>query len=347
MTLLTAPRAALALALLGLACRSPYGTIEREEAAEHLDLAERDLAAGLSAAALERLEEIHQVTNLDPDLRRREQRLVDAATEARFAEIAAGDDAAEEYEDLFRSDLPERVRGRAGVRAAEALFEEDSRIKAFRQVKKLDEALPAHTERVAAGDIVARAGLSLVRDERRYNLLFHYRSRGMQALEYLVLYYPLDPRAPEAYYELSRAYEADRELDQAVQRTEDLLLYHPESPYATAAAARLPYLRLLRLGRDDYDRRELLLAHDELVTWLARHPRHELEGWTRELLAQCRLRMVRSDLLLARFYERTETPAGVRLHAERALALAREEGLELELAAAEALLQPLGAAGSP
>jgi hypothetical protein len=341
MTLLTAPRAALAVALLGLACRSPYGTIERANALEHLTLAERDLAAGNSAEALARLEEIHQVENLDPDLRQREDRLVDAAGEARFAEIAAGDDAADEFEDLFRSKLPERLRARAGLQAAEELLREDSRIRAFRMVKKVDEALPTHHERVTAGDLVARAGLALVRDERRYNLLFRYRPRGLQALEYLVLRYPLDAHAAEAYYELSRAYEADRELDAAVERTEDLLLYHPESPYAVAAAARLPYLRLLRLGRDDYDRGELLRAHDELSAWLARHPGHELEGWTRELLAQCRARLVRSDLILARFYERTATPAGVRLHAERARDLAREEGLAEELESAEALLLAL------
>ncbi|MEQ1894009.1 MAG: hypothetical protein ABL998_15820 [Planctomycetota bacterium] len=340
MTLLTAPRAALALALafLGLACRSPYGTIERDDAREHLDQAERDLAAGNSAEALAHLEEIHQVSNLDPDLRRREDRLVEAAAEARFAEIAAGDDAAEEFEDLFRSKLPESVRARAGLAAAEVLLAEDSRIRAFRMVKKVDEALPAHHERVSAGDIVARAGLSLVRDERRYNLLFHYRPRGLQALEYLVLQYPLDSRAAEAYYELSRAYESDREFDSAVERTEDLLLYHSDSPYAVAAAARLPYLRLLRLGRDDYDRSELLRAENELAAWLARHAGHELEGWARELLAQSRARLVRSDLSLARFYERTATPAGVRIHAERARDLAREEGLVEELAAAEALL---------
>lgn len=340
---LTAPLLAL-VCLLG-ACRSPFGTIERANAAEHLDLAEQDLAAGKAGRALERLEEIHAVENLDPDQRRREERLVDAAAEAHLASLASADDPAEEYEDLFRSDLPERVRARAGVLAAEQLLREGSRIRAYRMVKKVDEALPTHPERVTAGDIVARAGLSLIRDDRRYNLLFHYRPRGRQALEYLVLNYPLDPHAPEAYYELSRSYEEARELDLAVERTEDLLLYHPDCPYAAAAAARLPYLRLLRLGRDDYDRSELLRAESELAQWLARHSGHELEGWARELLTEARLRIVRSDLSLARFYEKTATPAGIRLHAERARALALEQGFGREQAAAEALLAELGPTG--
>lgn len=341
MTLAPVRRALLLLALLASACRSPFGTLERDEAAPMLDLAEADIAAGEHARALERLEQVHEVVDLPPDLRRREDQLVGTAAEARFAEIAAGDDAADEFEDLFRSRLPESVRAQAGLRAAETLLSEDSRIRAYRMVKKVDEALPSHHERALAGDIVARAGLSLVRDERRYNLLFSYQERGKQALEYLVLNYPLEPRAAEAYYELSRVYEQDRALDEAVQRTEDLLLYHPESPYAAAAAARLPYLRLLRLGRDDYDRGELVRAQSELETWLARHAGHELESWATELLAQCRARLVRNDLYLARFYERTETPAGVRWHAERAQAMAREAGLTKELAAADALLAPL------
>jgi tetratricopeptide (TPR) repeat protein len=339
MTTAPARRTLLLLACLFAGCRSPFGKIERDNAGTHLDQAEADLAAGRSALALERLEEVHQVTDLAPDLRAREDRLVNAAAEARFAEIAAGDDPAEDFEDLFRSHLPERVRAAAGMRAAEALLLAESRIRAFRMVKKVDEALPSHHERAQGGDLVARAGLSLVRDPRRYNLLFHYRERGKQALEYLVLAYPLEPRVAEAYYELSRAYEEDRALDDAVQRTEDLLLYHPDSPYAAAAAARLPYLRLLRLGRDDYDRSELLRAEGELAAWLTRYPGHELEGWASELLAECRARLVRSDLYLARFYERTATPAGVRLHAERARALAREQGLVEELAGAEALLE--------
>jgi len=330
--------APLLLALLLGACRSPFGTIERANANEHLDLAERDLAAGDALRALERLEEIHALENLDPDLRRREERLVDAAAAAHFEVLATGADPAEAYEDLFRSELPARVRARAGVLAAEQLLREKSRIRAYRMIKKVDEALPTHPERVAAGDVVARAGLDLIRDERRYNLLFHYVPRGRQALEYLVLNYPLDPHTPEAYYELSRSYEEARELDLAVERTEDLLLYHPDCAYATAAAARLPYLRLLRLGRDDYDRSELLLAEGELAQWLTRHPEHELAGWASELRSEARLRLVRSDLSLARFYEKTAAPAGIRLHAERARALALEQGFERERLAAEALL---------
>lgn len=335
----------IALAFLLGACRSPFGTIDRGNAAEQLTLAEQDLASGQSRRTLARLEEIHQVENLDPDLRRREERLIDAAAEAHFAEIAAGDDPAEAYQDLFDSDLPERVRARAGVLAAEEFLREDSRIRAYRAVKKLDEALPTHPERVAAGDVVARAGLSLIRDKRRYNLLFRYEPRGRQALEYLVLNYPLDGHAPEAYYELSRSYEEGHELDLAVERTEDLLLYHPECAYAQAAAARLPYLRLLRLGRDDYDRSELMRAESELVQWLGRNVGHELESWARELLVEARLRLVRSDLSLARFYEKTATPAGIRLHAERARALALEQGFESERTAAEALLSELDPAG--
>lgn len=330
----------VALALLVGGCAShPYGEIDRANAAEHLDQAEANVAAGAYQEALEHLSAVCEVGGLDPDLRAREQRLVDAAARGRFAELSGA--PAEDLEELFHSELPERVRARAGILAAERMLEEDRRISAFRMVKKVDAELPGHAERVLAGDVLARAGLSLIRDDGRYNLLFHYRPRGIQTLEYLVLHYPLEPRSAEAYFTLSEAYEDRGELDEAIERSEELLLYHSESPYAAAASARLPYLRLCRLQRDDYDRGELLRAQAEISVWLQHNPGNELEGWVHELQRECQTRLVRSDLSLARYYEKTETPAGTRLHAERARALALETGLEREAEAAAALLAAL------
>ncbi|HEX6884821.1 MAG TPA: hypothetical protein VF530_15710 [Planctomycetota bacterium] len=329
----------LLLVALAAGCRSPYGKIERGNAAEHLDQIETLVAAGDYEAALDHLEAVHEVSGLEPDVRAREQVLVDRAAEGRFVELADAD--SDELEEIFDSDLPERVRARAGVLTAERLLAEERRIRAYRMVKKVDEAIPGHHERVRAGDVLARAGLSLIADERRYNLLFRYRSRGIQVLEYMVLRYPLEPRCAEAFYALSQAYEHDGNLDDAITRTEDLLLYHPESAFAAAASARLPYLRLGRMGRDDFDRGELLKARAELASWLVRHPGHELAPWVRELQHECLARLARSDLYLADYYRKTRAPAGERLHAERALALAREAGLAAEEAAARAHLTRL------
>jgi tetratricopeptide (TPR) repeat protein len=333
------------LVLLGLApgCRShPFGEIDRASSGAQLDLAEADVRAGEHARALERLAEVHQVENLEPDQRQREERLIDQAARGRFAQLQ--DAPADELVELFDSELPERVRARAGILAADRMLAEGRRITAYRQVKKVDEKVPGHPERVLAGDVLARAGLSLIQDDGRYNLLFHYRPRGVQALEYLVVHYPLEQRCPQAYFALSEVYERDGDFDQAIERSEELLLYHPESPYAPAASARLPYLRLCRLGRDDYDRGELLRARGELAAWLERYPGHELAGWVGDLVRECQARIVRSDLYLAEYYEHTGTRAGQRLHAERARSLALEAGLEDEAAAAERMLAPLGRA---
>jgi tetratricopeptide (TPR) repeat protein len=218
------------------------------------------------------------------------------------------------------------------------MLAEDRRISAYRQVKKVDQDLPGHPERVRAGDVLARAGLSLIRDDGRYNLLFHYRPRGVQALEYLVLHYPLEPHCAEAYSALSEVYERDGDFDEAIQRCDDLLLYHPNSPYVVAAKARLPYLRLCRLERDDYDRSELLRAQAELAEWLQRYPGHELSEWVKGLVHECQTRLVRNDLYLAGYYERVRAPAGQRLHALRAQALALEAGLTEEAEDAQRFL---------
>ncbi len=323
--------------LLATGCRSqPFGEIERENSAAQLDLAEADMRAGAYARALERLAEVHAVAELEPDLRVREERLIDEAARGQFERLAEA--PAEELEDLFDSELPARIRARAGILAAERMLAEDRRISAVRQVKKVDQDLPGHPERVRAGDVLARAGLALIRDERRYNLLFHYRPRGVQALEYMVLQYPLEPHCPEAYSALSEVYELEGDFDEAIQRCEDLLLYHPSSPYAVQARARLPYLRLCRLERDDYDRSELLRARAELEEWLERYPGHELSEWVGDLVHDSEVRLVRSDLYLAGYYERTHAPAGQRLHALRAQALALEAGLPEEAEEAQRFL---------
>lgn len=330
---------AWALLLAALGCRSPYGRIERDDVGAHLDRIAADVQAGAFQEALDHLEAVHAVGGLEPDLRVREERLIDEAAEGRFSELDAGPSAP--LEDLFSSELPERVRARAGVLAAERLIDEDRRVAAYRMVKRVDDDLPGHLERVRAGDVLARAGLSLIADDRRYNLLFRYRARGLQVLEYLVIRYPLEPRCAEAFYALSQAYERAGDFDDAIARTEDLLLYHPESPYSVAASARLPYLRLARLQRDDFDRGELLRARAELEAWLARHPGHELVPWVSELGRECAARLVRSDLYLAGFYAKTQVPPGQRLHAERALSVAREAGLQEEAQEAEGLLSTL------
>jgi tetratricopeptide (TPR) repeat protein len=331
--------ACVAFSVLALACRSqPFGAVERANARAHLDLAEADVRAGAYARALERLSKVHALEGLEPDLRARGERLIDEAARNRFAELEA---APEELQELFLSELPARVRARAGLLAAERMLAAGERISAVRQVRKVDETLPGHPERVLAGDVLARSGLGLIHDTRRYGFLFRYRERGVQALEYLVVHYPLEARCAEALYALSETYERKGDHDLAIERTESLLLYHPASPYAVAAAARLPYLRLCRLTRDDYSRAELLRARAELVAWRERNPGHELSGWVDELHQECLARLVRNDLYLARLYQRRGTPAGVRLHAERARTLAFEVGLAAEEESARRLLAQL------
>ena len=141
----------------------------------------------------------------------------------------------------------------------------------------------------------------------------------MAALEYLVLNYPASPHCPEAYFELAQHYERDRDLDEAIARCEDLLVYHPGSRFAVGSEARLPYLRMLRLEEDSYDRRELMEARLEIERWLGLHEGHELEPWMRELRTQIYRRLANSDLIVAKHYSRIRSDFGARIHAERAL----------------------------
>lgn len=328
---------ALWLCWLVVGCSTPRKPIAEVDAQALMAQADQAFALGDAQDGVRHLIALRKRDGLTPDLRERTERQL---IETGYAQIEQLSGDSSGLDRIFRSDYPERVRVRAGILAAKALFEQDHPVSAFEQLKKVDRRFPHHSERAMAGDVLGQVGLHLIERKGRYSLFFRYRPKGTRALEYLVLHYPLDPRCDDAYYALSQYYESIGELDYALEQTEDLLIYHPSSPYAIAAQARLPYLRLLRLERNDYDRNELTIAAGEIRNWLSRHPGSELEGWVDELARVCATRLVESDLSLARYYERIDSLDGLQWHARRALALALDMQLERQAELARALLAP-------
>ncbi len=318
-------------------CASSKRSISPEAGQESLVRAEEAIAQGDLSLGVKELVALRKRAGLSPSLREKaEHTLIDTGIQE--IEVQRGNASA--LRRIYESDYPERVRARAGLLAADALFENDHPVDAFNLIQKLDRKFPHHPERALAGRILGKVGLHLIDRKGRYSLIFRYRAKGIRALEYLVLRYPLDSNCDEAYFALSQRYEKDKEIDYSLERIEDLLIYHPGSPYAIAAQARLPYLRLLRLDRNDYDRGELAVASGEIRNWLAQHEGHELEGWVRELGQACATRLAESDLSLAHYYERIGAEEGKRLHARRALAIAQRSNLEPQMSVARALLGP-------
>lgn len=309
------------------------GNATRATAGRHLELAQGDMERGRYEEAIERLAAVREIEGLVPEDRDRTEALLRSSVETLLSERGGEGHDSGDLVDVYEMDLPPRLKARAGILAAEKRLEEGRRVSAYKLVRRVELDLPSHAERRAAGSVLARAGFSLAADPRRYNLIMRYRSRGIDALEFLVVTYPFDEHCAEAYWVLGRTYEERGNLDLAVARYEDLVIYHPETRWEAMGQARLPYVRMKRLHRDDYDRRELVRASQELDAWLARHAGHELEPWVREQQRICRTRLAVSDLSLARYYERIENPAAVRLHAERAVAtaeLAPDAGLAEE-----------------
>lgn len=309
-----------ALALALAACQaSPYD-IDRESAAHHLTLAEADILAGRQEDAFERLQAIWAVPSLQPELRVEVERLLGEANPD------PDDLSGDELVDLAELELPRRLRIELWVDAARALLAEGERMESFRELQDLERTYPLHQLGNEAAEIIAQAGTSFARDDGHYLLLFPYRAKAHEVLEFLVLTYPSSPRCPQAYIELARLYEEDGDWMRAIERHQELLQYHLDSPHATESELRIPYLRLLRVQNPEYDRSEVETCLDEIETWLERHPGHELEGWANELLADTRRRLVDHALSVARFYEKIANPYGARRNADRALAEANALG---------------------
>jgi len=293
---------------------------------------------------------LRKASNLAPEGRAAAEGLLEDAVQTAARQATHSD----EFDLVSAELLPRRSRAIHAIGRGRRLLDERRSMDAYRAIAALEREHPTHHLRPEAGEVVARAGMALARDGGRYLLFFTNRARSVTPLEYLVVEHPTHPGAAAAYAELATLYEEANRLDFAIDRHSDLLLYHPESPFAFASEARVPELRLERLVRIDYDRGELIAAERELEGWIARHagkPGAEAEqARVVALLAECRTRLVRHDLVVARFYARTSKDYGVRLHAGRALEKASAAGfVELAEEARELLADvgPTPAADSP
>lgn len=341
---------AFASVLFATACSSlPFtgknGPSGPEEVPAWIARARAELEAGDSAAAVERLRVAQDVERLSTDVRIELETLLERAADERIRELAGREDGARELEKLVDLGLPGPLAVTAGVTAARKYLDTGRAFKAYQILEKLETSYPTHHERRAAGSIVAAAGLAMAQDSRTFLGFFSRRDEGIEALEWLTINYPSEPRCDEAYFSLAERYAEDRKFQLSVRRFEDLIAYHIASPLAVEAEARIPRMRLVGLESPEYDRRELLRARIELESWLEKHAGHELEDAVRVDYADCVRRLVISDQVIARFYLRIGEAFGARLHARRAVETARLTGdadlvarCEKVLASAETLL---------
>ena len=281
---------------------------------------------GGSEAAVERMRVAALTPGLDAGLRVQVQRLLESAVEQRIVELESSGSYPKDLQDLSELAVARRLAVRAGIASARAWRDKQERVKCFRQIRSLDERFPLHSLRGEAGELLAEVGLSLAYDKRTYGWFFRYRALAPQILEYLVTEYPSDPRGAEALTVLAGIYEDSNELDLALQRHEDLLLYFPEDEAAPISRASIPRIRLAKLASPEYDRSAMEEARLEIDEWLSNFPNHPHRPEMELLLVDCLGRLADNDLVVARFYDTVGSPTGSEYHARRALGLAREAG---------------------
>lgn len=330
------PLAARCLAILLIAacgaCSALRSTFDGslDEPSEVRPAIERAQAAsenGDSRTALEIARSARRVDGLELALRDELDLLIERFAARRIVELSspavAGSKASpKELAQMLELDLPQRLAVDAGVAAARLYLAQGRPYKAYSLLKKVEAKYPRHHGKVEAGEILFDAGMQLADDRSSFLGFFAARDDGIEVLEYLVLTYPLERGCDQAFFKLAGMYEEDRYFEIARERHEELLYAHIKSPLAVASEARIPHLRLEGLESPEYDRRELLKARNELEVWLQRHVGHELEEEVRFDYADCLARLVASDLGIARFYRRIDTPFGARFHAARALEIA-------------------------
>ncbi len=293
--------------------------LDLEEVQPAITRAQAYLDSGDSRRAMEWMQAASATLGLSPSLKREVRELLESSARARIAELSTDPVQPDKLAEFLTLELPRQISVEAVLVAAEELNRTGERVDAFRLIKKLDQKYPTHHLRTDAGRILADAGIEISKDDSRFLFLFPRRDRAEEVLEYLVLNYPAERRCAEAYATLAWLYEVDERWEIAIERHQDLLLYHPDTPSAIASEARIPSLRLASITSPEYDRQQLVRAREELEAWLVRHPGHELEDEVRLDLADCFLRLHESDMGIARFYRRVDNDFGARFHATRAV----------------------------
>jgi len=337
---------ASACSSLGDAFRSRLVTDSAEVPAA-IERAEREFAEGRAEIALRRAQDAREVRGLTPEQRDQLDLMIERFAVVRIDQLAQDPDNASELADLVEIGLPQQISVSAGLASARAYLQSGRPFKCYRVLRKVEERYPRHPGRAQAGEMLLEAGMTLADDPWSF-LLWDTRDDGIEVLEFLVLTYPSERRCDEAYAKLAQMYEDDKLYALAIQRHEELLFGHADSPLAPISQARIPHLRLLGHESPEYDRTELLRARRELEVWISTHVGDPNEAAARLDYADCLQRLVRSDMGIARFYRRIDSPWGARYHSERALRVALETGDERLIADARTLLSkiPVAAAAS-
>lgn len=337
------PLASLALAVVPAGCKTmsrilPGGSdvpesVSAGEVDGALARSEERLEQGDGGEALEWALAASKARNLTPVERNRVQAWLEKVAVERIEELAQEEKDPKALSELYELELPRQICVSAGIEAARLWVEQGKLERAFRFLKKIDTRYPLHHERKAASVLLAEIGLQLIEDDSGFLWFSNSKDEGVAVLEYLVLNAPWDERCDEAYLALAEVYEDEERWALAIERHEDLILYHSESPRRPYSQARVPHLRLAGLDSPEFDRKLLSDARVELERWLAKYGGlgvvpPELEREVRIDLTDCLRRLAESDLGIAAFYRRVDNAYGWRFHAERALENAELAGDE-------------------
>ncbi len=329
----------LTLAFASCAILSSDGAPDSaEELPAWLDQARAEALDGHAEEALAKLRSAREVEGLGSELRIEIETLLEEVAAQRIRELEQSPEGASELEDMVSLGLPGPLAVSAGVSAARKYLAAGRPYRSYKLLKELEQKYPTHHERRAAGEILVTAGLRMAAEKPGFLGFFSQNDEGIEALEWLVVTYPSEPRCDEAYFRLAELYAADREFALATVRYEELVEQNYKSSLRVEAEARIPRMRLMGLESPEYDRRELLLARRELEDWLEEHAGNELEPRVRLDHTDCLRRLATSDQVIARFYQRIGQAFGTRIHAQRALETARSIGDQQLVAQSERLL---------
>lgn len=297
------------------------------------------------------------------------ERVRAGAAEALLERLRLENAPPEHFTPLVDGGLNRNLEVRSRIAQARAWLNRSERIKAYREIKKMDGLHPFHSERQASGRLLFDAGMSLAEDRGKYGIFFRFRRLAPEVLEYFTTTYytgewdagipnelstvhpELSPRecGPLAYETLSNLYSEIGEDDLSIQRRKDLNVFYGGSVRVPSNRARIPRLRLDSIGQADHDRGPIDLARVELKAWLEDFDDQNLpeeEGVRRDLLHAYQM-LADHDAIVANFYRTVKNRAGEETHLRRAVEMADQGGSPEQIDALRERLQQFLASTPP
>ena len=228
-------------------------------------------------------------------------------------------DARAVLEAVDKDVYPPPQKARYGLLLARATYHTGEPWAAFQLLRRFPDDHPHNEDRLEVEQLVFDIGEELSRSDKKFFIFSSDRADSQVILTHLIQRYPRTTHLADALQILGEMAFEDEDYLRAHARFKDLLQQQPDSEWAPLARFRIAMSEFRVLEGPEYDMEQMLLARNELESFLANPP--ESPSFVSEARAALQVVvswMAERHLMIADFYKTIGNPVGERHHLQMA-----------------------------